>query len=93
MKTMNLITLQMLISELFDKVYIECEGFICFIPSENRWEIHFNTKFKYLFINHVMRLCENSLIEIYYDSFVYMINEIRDKILKEYNDYFNPLWC
>jgi hypothetical protein len=76
---------------LFWQREIECELVFCWLPHLDMWKFLLKTKFRYLSITENHDLPFN-FYELY-ESFLEVILNIREKLEREYNNYFNELWC
>lgn len=82
---------QILVEAMFNARFIECKAEFSFVPSLYKWCCFFKTKFKYLSLNELVDFEPNFFRT--YNGFVLFIEESRTAISKEYNNYFNELWC
>jgi hypothetical protein len=82
---------QLFAEAIFNAKYMECSAQFWWIPYLDKWEAYFKTKFKYLSIDEKVDF-ERDFLKTY-DSFVSVIENVRNQVLKEYNNYFNELWC
>lgn len=76
---------------IFDLKFIDCDPLIMWFPFYNRWEIHLRIKFKYLKIIELIFFRHD--FYKYYDEFIKIIEEKRNMIAKDFENYFNDLWC
>ena len=76
---------------IFAARQIGCEVVFCYLPHIEKWEAWFKTKFRYLSINekHEVSLKFNEN----YDCFVDEMERLREMFEREYNYYFNEIWC
>lgn len=88
---MHLAAHQSFADAIFAAKQIACESYFCWFPAYDRWQGYFKTKFKYLSLNEKHDL--NYDFNREYDSFIDAIEQIREKFEREYNYYFNELWC
>ncbi len=87
----DIYTCQALTKAIFNYCHIECETEFWWVAHLDKWEGWFKTKFKYLSINERYELTHD--FSRTYDNFVDQIEVIREKVAREYNYYFNAIWC
>jgi len=75
---------------IFHCRYVDCDSTFYWMPYLNSWFAVFKTKFKYLSFTEKNELNNDFLNG--YDCFVKEIEGIREKIEREYHNYFNELW-
>lgn len=90
-RTRDIQECQALTITIFNYCHIQCEAEFWWLPHLDRWEGWFKTKFKYLSLNERYELTHD--FSRTYDHFVKQIEEIREKFAREYNYYFNAIWC
>ena len=90
-RTRDIQQCQALTKAIFNYCYIECDSEFWWMPWLDQWEGHFKTKFKYLTLNEKYELTHD--FSNSYDHFVSQIENIREKFAREYNYYFNAIWC
>ena len=82
---------QIFAEAIFNRSHIECEAVFWWLPHLSRWSGRFKTKFKYLSLIEDEPLEHDFIYE--YDSFVQAIEAVKERVEREYNYYFNALWC
>jgi hypothetical protein len=90
-RNIDLLTLQSFGEAIFNCKHIKCETIFYWIPHLDQWIGSFKTEYKYLNIHEKRELQRDFSNE--YDGFVGLIESIRDSVAREYNYYFNALWC
>lgn len=76
---------------IFNRSHIECEPQFWYMPHLDRWEGYFKTKFKYLSLNDKREIPHDFTKT--HDEFIEVIESIKETFTKEYQYYFNDLWC
>jgi hypothetical protein len=76
---------------MFHYSFIKCEVTFWWLPYYDKWEGLFKTKFKYLSLDEKYDFNFDFMNS--FDSFTFKIEEIREKFTREYNYYFNAVWC
>ncbi len=82
---------QLIIEEIFAYSYIKCEAILYWYPHLDAWKCCFKTQFKYLHLEEYHRLDREALQ--CFDSFILTVQKIREYFAREFNYYFNAIWC
>jgi hypothetical protein len=82
---------QSLAEAIFMYAHIDCEATFYWVPHLDQWHFYFKTRFKYLSINEKFdfdnKFCRD------FEELATIFKEMRETIAREYNYYFNAIWC
>ncbi len=87
----NILMTQQIIEAEFNRDRMGCTAQLCYLPIYDRWEIFLDVTYLYLGTRNIVSM-EHDLGKTY-NSFIDIVYQIRKSIFKEFDAYFNTVWC
>lgn len=90
-RAMNIFECQCLIDAILYRTKMNCESQLSWVPYYDRWHLLIEAKYKYLKFKKIFYLDRDYYL--YHESMMEIIEEFGDILFKEFDSYFNAIWC
>lgn len=87
----NILMAQQIIEAEFNRDFMGCKAQLWWVPIYDQWEILLDVKYLYLSTENIIRIPRD--LGRTYTGFIDMVYQIRKEIFKQFDVYFNALWC
>lgn len=80
-----------LAESIFNHDDMGCDATFYWVPQFDEWWVKLKISYQYLKIDELFKGIFPKFINV--EDFINLIQEIKNKILKEFDYYFNAIWC